>query len=41
MMVFGVRVESKKRGEAILGKNGIRSMKLVRGSDLVQWLWTV
>lgn len=41
MMVFGVGVESKKRGEAILGKNGLRSVKLVRGSGLVQWLWTM
>ena len=36
MMVFGVGVESKKRGESILGENGLRSMKLVKGSGLVQ-----
>ena len=41
MMAFGVGVESKKKGEAIFGKNGVRSVKLVRGSGLVQWLWTM
>lgn len=28
MMLFGVGLESKKRGKAILGENGLKSMKL-------------
>lgn len=32
-----VRVGSKRRGEAVFGKKGLRSRKLVRASSLVLW----